>query len=61
MDASLGYARGMDALWGTYQWLDPAPKERNESGRAVAGGVVVAVGSILNPDKLADIAREESR
>jgi hypothetical protein len=44
-----------------YQWLDRAPKERNESGRAVAGGVVVAVGSILNPDKLADIAREESR
>ena len=27
------YARGMDALWGMYQWLDRAPKGRNESGR----------------------------
>ena len=27
------YARGLDGLWGMYQWLDRAPKGRNESGR----------------------------
>ena len=27
------YARGLDALWGMYQWLDRAPHRRNE-GRA---------------------------
>ncbi|MEU7218987.1 DUF899 domain-containing protein [Nocardia iowensis] len=26
------YARGGDVLWGMYQWLDRAPKGRNESG-----------------------------
>jgi predicted dithiol-disulfide oxidoreductase (DUF899 family) len=26
------YARGLDGLWGIYQWLDRAPKGRNESG-----------------------------
>jgi predicted dithiol-disulfide oxidoreductase (DUF899 family) len=26
------YARGVDSLWGMYQWLDRAPKGRNESG-----------------------------
>ncbi len=26
------YARGMDALWGMYQWLDRAPLGRNETG-----------------------------
>ena len=26
------YARGFDALWGMYQWLDRAPKGRNEQG-----------------------------
>jgi predicted dithiol-disulfide oxidoreductase (DUF899 family) len=26
------YARGVDALWGMYQWLDRAPKGRNETG-----------------------------
>jgi len=25
------YARGLDVLWGMYQWLDRAPKGRNES------------------------------
>jgi predicted dithiol-disulfide oxidoreductase (DUF899 family) len=25
------YARGLDALWGAYQWLDRAPLGRNES------------------------------
>jgi len=26
------YARGLDALWGAYQWLDRAPRGRNEKG-----------------------------
>ena len=26
------YARGLDGLWGAYQWLDRAPRGRNESG-----------------------------
>ena len=26
------YARGLDGLWGMYQWLDRAPKGRHESG-----------------------------
>ena len=26
------YARGLDALWGMYQWLDRAPLGRNEQG-----------------------------
>jgi predicted dithiol-disulfide oxidoreductase (DUF899 family) len=26
------YARGLDALWGMYQWLDRAPKGRNDAG-----------------------------
>ena len=26
------YARGLDALWGAYQWLDRAPLGRNEQG-----------------------------
>jgi predicted dithiol-disulfide oxidoreductase (DUF899 family) len=25
------YARGLDGLWGMYQWLDRAPLGRNES------------------------------
>jgi predicted dithiol-disulfide oxidoreductase (DUF899 family) len=28
------YARGLDALWGMYQWLDRAPRGRNEAGGA---------------------------
>ena len=31
------YARGLDGLWGMYQWLDRAPKGRNER-RAASGG-----------------------
>ena len=27
------YARGLDGLWGMYQWLDRAPKGRNEAVR----------------------------
>jgi predicted dithiol-disulfide oxidoreductase (DUF899 family) len=26
------YARGVDGLWGAYQWLDRAPRGRNEAG-----------------------------
>ena len=26
------YARGLDSLWGMYQWLDRAPRGRNEMG-----------------------------
>ncbi|HJZ61697.1 MAG TPA: DUF899 domain-containing protein [Miltoncostaeaceae bacterium] len=26
------YARGLDAMWGMYQWLDRAPMGRNETG-----------------------------
>src|SRR5262245_21133804 len=29
------FARGLDALWGGYQWLDRAPKGRNEVGAGV--------------------------
>ena len=29
------YARGLDALWGMYQWLDRAPMGRNETGHLV--------------------------
>jgi len=27
------YGRGLDALWGLWQWLDRAPKGRAETGR----------------------------
>jgi predicted dithiol-disulfide oxidoreductase (DUF899 family) len=26
------YSRGVDSLWGMYQWLDRAPRGRNEAG-----------------------------
>ena len=26
------YSRGLDGLWNMYQWLDRAPKGRNETG-----------------------------
>jgi len=26
------YARGLEALWGMYQWLDRTPAGRNETG-----------------------------
>jgi predicted dithiol-disulfide oxidoreductase (DUF899 family) len=26
------YSRGLDAIWGVYQWLDRSPKGRNEAG-----------------------------
>jgi predicted dithiol-disulfide oxidoreductase (DUF899 family) len=28
------YSRGVDGLWGMYQWLDRAPKGRNDTGSA---------------------------
>jgi predicted dithiol-disulfide oxidoreductase (DUF899 family) len=31
------YARGLDSLWGMYQWLDRAPRGRNEAGLNEAG------------------------
>ena len=36
------YARGLDGLWGMYQWLDRAPRGRNES-------VVVGAGDLAGP------------
>jgi predicted dithiol-disulfide oxidoreductase (DUF899 family) len=30
--AYTAYARGLDGLWGMYQWLDRAPRGRNETG-----------------------------
>ena len=29
------FARGLDALWGMYQWLDRAPRGRNENETGV--------------------------
>ena len=29
------YSRGLDILWGMYQWLDRAPKGRNEAGTGI--------------------------
>jgi predicted dithiol-disulfide oxidoreductase (DUF899 family) len=29
------YARGLDGLWGMYQWLDRAPRGRNETGPGI--------------------------
>jgi predicted dithiol-disulfide oxidoreductase (DUF899 family) len=26
------FSRGLDGLWGMYQWLDRAPRGRNETG-----------------------------
>jgi predicted dithiol-disulfide oxidoreductase (DUF899 family) len=33
------YARGLDGLWGMYQWLDRAPKGRNEAELYEEGGM----------------------
>ena len=35
------YARGLDGLWGMYQWLDRAPRGRNE--RASGGAVTTSI------------------
>jgi predicted dithiol-disulfide oxidoreductase (DUF899 family) len=34
------YARGLDALWGMYQWLDRAPLGRNETGSLEEGPLI---------------------
>ena len=46
------YARGLDGLWGAYQWLDRAPLGRNETGvwwrrrdEYAAAGVGTGVGA----------------
>jgi len=38
------YARDLDGLWGAYQWLDRAPKGRNEVSncRWTTGGAILA-------------------
>jgi predicted dithiol-disulfide oxidoreductase (DUF899 family) len=37
------YARGLDGLWGMYQWLDRAPRGRNESLFVGAGDLRASV------------------
>jgi predicted dithiol-disulfide oxidoreductase (DUF899 family) len=37
------YARGLDSLWGMYQWLDRAPRGRNESMFTGAGDLRASV------------------
>jgi predicted dithiol-disulfide oxidoreductase (DUF899 family) len=37
------YARGLDGLWGMYQWLDRAPRGRNESLFVGAGDLSAGV------------------
>ena len=59
------YSRGLDGLWGMYQWLDRAPKGRNETGprynmtdwvrhhdRYHAGGSVDATGRYVAANTL---------
>jgi hypothetical protein len=35
------YARGIDALWGMYQWLDRAPKGVTKPGLGSGGGTSI--------------------
>jgi predicted dithiol-disulfide oxidoreductase (DUF899 family) len=37
------YARGLDSLWGMYQWLDRAPRGRNENLFVGAGDLTAGV------------------
>ena len=39
------YARGLDGLWGMYQWLDRAPKGRNEEISSSGGSAVTSTTS----------------
>jgi predicted metal-binding membrane protein len=41
------YARGLDGLWGMYQWLDRAPRGRNETGPS--GGAVATSTTSAEP------------
>ena len=54
------YARGLDGLWGMYQWLDRAPRGRNETGvwwrrhdeyAALTGGVACRAGAIVRAQR----------
>ncbi len=40
------YARGLDGLWGMYQWLDRAPKGRNEGAPGGAATTSTRVESM---------------
>jgi predicted dithiol-disulfide oxidoreductase (DUF899 family) len=42
------YARGIDALWGMWQWLDRAPKGRNPKGPNETGHGGVATTNTTN-------------
>jgi predicted dithiol-disulfide oxidoreductase (DUF899 family) len=39
------YARGLDVLWATYQWLDRAPRGRNETGPGSAATTSMTTSS----------------
>src|SRR4029079_6912418 len=41
------YARGLDGLWGMYQWLDRAPLGRNEEGAGLWGERRGEYGAVL--------------
>ena len=43
------YARGLDGLWGMYQWLDRAPLGRNET--RASGGAATTSTSANNARK----------
>jgi Bacterial protein of unknown function (DUF899) len=43
------YARGLDALWGVYQWLDRCPKGRKETG---SGGIATTSTPRAEPQRL---------
>ena len=44
------YARGLDGLWGAYQWLDRAPLGRNEEGERTHGNCATATRARRRPD-----------
>jgi predicted dithiol-disulfide oxidoreductase (DUF899 family) len=51
------YARGLDGLWGAYQWLDRAPKGRNEKP---TGGVAMMSTTSPEPSRTV-VAQPEGR
>ena len=54
------YARGLDGLWGAYQWLDRAPLGRNERGErrtAAARPLTRATTAALTPALVALLRR----
>jgi predicted dithiol-disulfide oxidoreductase (DUF899 family) len=44
------YARGVDALWGMYQWLDRAP-QRGATRRASGGAATTSTASAENASR----------